>query len=36
MGGTITMGADHYTELTAVALWEARDGKLVRLPPSRP
>jgi hypothetical protein len=29
-GGTITMGADHYTIPAAVGLWRADHGKLVK------
>jgi branched-chain amino acid transport system substrate-binding protein len=32
LGGTITMGADHYSEFGAAGLWLVKSGKLVRLP----
>jgi len=32
LGGTITMGADHYSEFGAAGLWLVKAGKLVRLP----
>jgi branched-chain amino acid transport system substrate-binding protein len=30
-GGTLTMGADHYTVITGEALWQVRQGREVRL-----
>jgi len=31
LGGTITMGADHYTRNGSIALWQVRNGALVRV-----
>jgi branched-chain amino acid transport system substrate-binding protein len=31
LGGTITMGSDHYTQFTITGLWQVKAGKLVRL-----
>ena len=36
LGGTITMGEDHYTIMTSTALWKAKNGKLVRVIPGKP
>jgi len=35
LGGTITMGADHYTVGTAAALWQARGNSEVKVTPPR-
>jgi len=31
LGGTLSMGDDHYTQIGAVALWRVKNGKLVKL-----
>jgi branched-chain amino acid transport system substrate-binding protein len=31
LGGTVSMGADHYTEFSSVSLWQVKRGKLVRV-----
>jgi branched-chain amino acid transport system substrate-binding protein len=31
LGGTITMGTDHYTEFSFAGLWRVKTGKLVRI-----
>jgi branched-chain amino acid transport system substrate-binding protein len=36
LGGTITMGPDHYSEFGAAGLWLVKAGKLVRLPGTHP
>jgi branched-chain amino acid transport system substrate-binding protein len=36
LGGTITMGPDHYSEFGAAGLWLVKAGKLVRLPGTKP
>jgi branched-chain amino acid transport system substrate-binding protein len=35
LGGTLNMGDDHYTQISAVALWHVERGRLVRLPTPR-
>jgi len=32
LGGTITMGPDHQTDITAVGLWRLHNGELSRVP----
>ena len=32
LGGTVSMGTDHYAVLSHVGLWQARNGKLVSVP----
>jgi len=32
MGGTITMGSDHYTQTAGMSLWQVRSGVEVRVP----
>jgi branched-chain amino acid transport system substrate-binding protein len=32
LGGTLTMGPDHYTQISAVGLFQVQHGKLVRIP----
>ena len=32
LGGTVSMGPDHYAVLSHVGLWQARNGKLVSVP----
>jgi ABC-type branched-subunit amino acid transport system substrate-binding protein len=31
LGGTITMGPNHYSEFAAAGLWQVKAGKLIRL-----
>lgn len=35
LGGSVSMGEDHYTQISAIALWQVSGGKLVRLPAPR-
>ena len=33
LGGTITMGADHFTQVTGMSLWQVQHGVEVKVPP---